>query len=111
MATPKLGDWLAAVYDEQWYVGKVLEVDNGDSEAFVSFMEASQKSEATFKTPIQPDEIWIILQSLLAIIEPPSPCGKTQRQYKINIETVEMITQLHAKWLASKASKTRKTSK
>ena len=111
LATPKVGYWVAAVYDDQWYVEKDLVFDNGDSEAFVLFMEPLWKSEATFKMPIQPDVIWISLQSILAIIQHPSPCGKTQRQYKINIETVEMISHPHAKSLASKASKTRNTSK
>ena len=39
--TPKVGDWVAAVYDDKWYVGKVMELDSDDNEAFVSFMEAS----------------------------------------------------------------------
>ena len=111
MVTPTIGDWVAAVYDKKWYVGKVLEVDSADGDAYIWFMEASRKSEATFKMPSEPDEIWIKFQSILAIIEPPSPCGKTRRQYKFNTDTVQMITQLHSKWPTSKASKGQTNSK
>ena len=80
--TPKVGDCVAAVYDDKWYVGKVMELDSDDDEAFVSFMESSRKSAATFKFPNRLDEIWVSLRSILAIIERrrhvEKPCASTK---------------------------------
>ena len=31
------GPWLAVIYDEQWYVGKVLEIDDVHNEVYMTF--------------------------------------------------------------------------
>ena len=92
---PSTDDWVAADYDGKWYVGKVLKVDLQDREAYIAFMQASEKCEDTFKLPSKPNEVWINFTSILAIIAAPTPYGKTKRQNKVNTETVEMINRLH----------------
>lgn len=67
-------------------------------------MQASEKCEDTFKLPSKPDEVWINFTSILAIIAAPTPYGKTKRQYKVNTETVEMISRLHTSWLEKNTS-------
>ena len=42
--------------------------------------------------------------SIRAIIAAPAPYGKTKRQYKVNTETVEMISRLHTTWLEKNTS-------
>lgn len=102
---PSAGDWVAAVYNGKWYLGKVLQDDLQDGDAYITFMQASGKCEDTFKLPSRPDKIWMKFSSILAIIEPPSPHSKTSRQYKVNMETVQMITHLHTKWIEKNNSK------
>ena len=41
---PVVGDWVAAVYDDKWYVGKVLAVDLTENDANISFMHDSKKA-------------------------------------------------------------------
>ena len=43
---------------------------------------------------------------MLAIIAAPTPYGKTKRQYKVNMETVETIIRLHrpTTWLEKNTS-------
>lgn len=43
---PTTGDWVAAVYDKKWHIGKVLEVDSQDRDAHnFRALLASHKSE------------------------------------------------------------------
>jgi hypothetical protein len=48
------GDFVAAVYENRWYIGRVVELDNLECE--ISFMA---KSKNLFKWPNSPDEVWI----------------------------------------------------
>ena len=67
-------------------------------------MQASEKCEDTFKLPSKLDEVCINFTSILAFIAAPTPYGKTKRQYKVNMETVEMISRLHTTWLEKSTS-------
>lgn len=89
-----VGDWVAAVYDDKWYVAKVLAVDLAENDAHISFMHNSTKQAGFIKWPTPAKKIWMDFKSVLAVIEPPVPCGKTQRQYKLNGDTVSMIESL-----------------
>ena len=76
-----------------------VEVDPKDGDAHITFLQVSEKCENTFKFPSKPDEVSIKFESILAIIEAPSPHGKPKRLHKVNAETVQMITRLHLKYL------------
>ena len=41
---PEQNDFVASVYEEdkQWYIGKVVEVDEEDEEAYITFMVADK---------------------------------------------------------------------
>ena len=81
---PVAEDWVAAVYDRKWYVGKVLEADPIDNDAFIT-MQSTTKQVGFLKWPVPADQVWVDFGSILAIIEPPFPSGKTQRQYKLRL--------------------------
>ena len=94
--TPVVGDWVAAVYDNKWYVGKVVEADPLDSDALITFMQSTTKQVGFLKWPLSEDQVWIDFKSILAIIEPPIPSGKRQRQFRLHDETSAMIEGLFA---------------
>ena len=100
--TPVAGDWVAAVYDSKWYVGKVLEADRMEKDALITFMQSTTKQFGFLKWPTREDQVWIDFESILATIEPLIPSGKTKRQYKLHDETVAMIEGLFAKHQANK---------
>ena len=56
---PVAGDWVAAVYDDKWYVGKVLEVDLVKKDAQISFMQDARRQGGFLKWPTPPDDLWI----------------------------------------------------
>lgn len=71
-------DWVAAAYDDKWYVGKVLAVDLADNNAHISFMQDSTKQPGFIKWPTPANKLWIQFKSVLAVIEPPIACEKSQ---------------------------------
>ena len=89
------------MYDRKWYVGKALEADPIESDALITFMQSTTKQVGFLKWPVPADQVWVDFGSILAIIEPPFPSGKTQRQYKLHDETVAMIEGLFAKHQAN----------
>lgn len=94
---------MAAAYDDKWYVGKVLPVDLADNNAHISFMQDSTKQPGFIKWTTPANKLWIQFKSVLAIIEPPIPCGKSHQQYKLNGDTVLMIERLLAHHQANTA--------
>ena len=76
---PEAGDWVAAAYDDKWYVGKVLAVDLAENNAHISFMQDSTKQPGFIKWLTPADKLWIHYKSVLTVIDPPIHCaGKSQ---------------------------------
>ena len=50
-------DWVAAMYDEKWYIGKVLHSDKDD--VHIDFMKSSENFPALFEWPSVSDKIWV----------------------------------------------------
>lgn len=96
------GDWIAAVYDNNWYVGKVMTVDSKSRDAKVSFIEKTSARTISFKWPSTPDEIWVEFDNILGVIQEPSSRGRSNRQFQFNDHTIEMITSLFNGWLSAK---------
>ena len=59
-----VGDFVAAVYQGGWYIGKVTELDVNDGEVLINFTTASNKTD-TLKWPQQKDEIWVRSDAIL----------------------------------------------
>ena len=76
------GDWIAAVYENNWYVGKVMTVDSKSRDAKVSFMEKTSARTISFKWPSTPDEIWVEFDNILGVIQEPSSRGRSNRQFQ-----------------------------
>ena len=72
--TYKNGLFVAAMYDDHWYVGKIEEYDPADNEYLINFMnEGSNKMGYSFKWPNRKDAIWIDEGSILCKLNEPVP--------------------------------------
>ena len=98
----KCGDWVAAVYERQWYIGKVLEVDEDDKDAMISFLKTTTSKPPSFKWPAVPDKLWVDFDHLLCVIEEPSPRGKSKRVFQLNENTITMIENCYNGWCSAK---------
>jgi hypothetical protein len=83
------GDFVACVYDGKWYVGEIMNVDKEDKDIEIKFME---KTKELFRWPRKEDKIWVPFSNVLCAVSPPTPCGKSQRNYKISNDDVRKIT-------------------
>ena len=86
--------WVSCVYEHNWYIGHVENVDNDDNEVEVNFLERSGKYGKVYQWPTRPDKIWIPRTDILTVLQEPRPAGKTKHMYQMDqtdIENVEKI--------------------
>ena len=51
-----VNNYVAAVYEEKWYVGKILSIDNSDKTVEISFME---RKINLYQWPRRSDKLWV----------------------------------------------------
>ena len=51
-----VSDYVPAIYEKAWYVGKVEEIDRDERNCLVNFM---QKAKTLFKWPNFSDKLWV----------------------------------------------------
>ena len=73
------GVHVAAVYEAQWYVGRVLSVDTID-EVEITFLE---RKKSLFQWPSRPDVVWVPRKDVPGIVSELQPCAKTGRMLKL----------------------------
>jgi len=83
------GQYVAAVYDQAWYAGNIVERNDKDRDVLVNFLR-SAGSPGTFQWPRRKDECWVPLDHILCILPAPSTTS-SGRQYSFDIETVNNI--------------------
>ena len=66
----------------------------------ISFMTKGKRKAAanSFKWPAKKDVLWLKRMSILCVIEPPVPVGKTGRAFKLTEATIELIDQRHGSY-------------
>lgn len=88
-------DFVAAMYGDKWFVGKIIDLDEEDAE--ISFMV--QKKDL-FQWPSAADIIWVKTSNILCVIKAPTPSGKSRRMFKVDkddISSVEHEFELHTR--------------
>ncbi|KAL3877297.1 hypothetical protein ACJMK2_035027 [Sinanodonta woodiana] len=86
---PKENDFIAAIYDKNWYIGRVTNVD--ETEVMINFMCRAGKYDDSFKWPTTKDKIWLGHKNIISIIDEPVPHGKTKRLFKIPKEVIDCL--------------------
>ena len=97
-------DFVAVVYevDKQWYIGKMVEVDEEDKEAYVTFMVADKsRTPLIFSWPNYEDKVWVKLNHILCEVSPPTPIGKSERSYKLKESMESFIEDIYAQTIIS----------
>ncbi|XP_061183299.1 uncharacterized protein LOC133191568 [Saccostrea echinata] len=85
-----IGDFVAAYYDVEWYVGKVVDKDDDDGEFEISFME---KRKELYRWPGKPDKLWVSADKIICIIDEPIPTGKYGGLHKLSNENQSKIAE------------------
>ena len=93
------GKYVAAVYDQAWYAGIIVERNDINQDALVNFMRATG-SPGSFQWPRKKDECWVPLDHLLCILPVPSTTS-SGRQYQFDDDTLTRINNLYQSFVQS----------
>ena len=81
-------DYVAAVYNGNWYIGQVIQDDKQDRELEISFM---QRKKELYQWPSRKDVIWVPYDHVLTKLKPPTASGKTRRMLKFDKEDMKTV--------------------
>ena len=84
-------DFVAAKYDDRWYVGKILEINSDNGDALISFMDQRKN---LFKWPRVSDELSVTEDDILCSVHPPEPTGKSKHMFKLSDDDRENVQSL-----------------
>lgn len=94
-----IGQYVAAVYDGQWYIGTITEKSAEHGDVLVNFMSRNSRTN-TLCWPARTDECAVVFQNLLCIVPVPDAIGSTGRQYKLPSHVIDEITEKFKCYLA-----------
>ena len=86
------GKYIAAMHDDKWWLGMVLEVDDENEDYKVRFLHPAGQSP-TFYWPQFKDECYIIRRKVLLPIAPLN-ASSSRRQYTLPKETQSEIKKI-----------------
>ena len=86
-------DWVAAVYEQRWYLGKVLESDEDD--VHVDFLTecTGPRLQNKYKWPTRSDSIWVPRENVLCSVNPPKRDSISKRLFVLSDNQRAMVEQ------------------
>jgi hypothetical protein len=78
------------VYEYHWWLGYVLEKSNENEEFKIRFLDPYVPS-ASFVSPSQPDELFLLMSLILSMVTPTSETGRT---YKLSSAEANHVSKL-----------------
>ena len=83
------GQFIAATYDNCWYIGCVTERSDQHKDVFVKFMQRTSANILSW--PRREDKCWIPYTHVLCCLSAPLPSGSSARQYRYDEQTIRDI--------------------
>ena len=87
----RVDQYVAAVYESNWYVGKIVDVDEEESDIEITFMEKRKKF---YQWPRQQDKIWVKTDDILCSLAVPLATGKSNTMFKLHDNDEELMLAL-----------------
>ena len=88
--TPVVGQYVAAIYDNEWYIGIVKERSDEHGDVTINFMSRNRNTNI-IAWPSPKDECAVPLQNVLCMISAPVVCGSTGRQHKLSEDSLSHV--------------------
>ena len=88
------GDFCAAVFEQDWYIGLVSGSNESDDKYKISFMEEVGTRDISFRWPTKADIAWIPAEDILMKVPEPHSSGSRKRLYKLGNEITDLIEEL-----------------
>ena len=77
------GQFIACIYDGQWWLGNILEVCTENNDAKVSFMHPHGPATSFF-WPTKIDDCWVPIVHILCQVPALLTVGSSARRYKLD---------------------------
>jgi len=86
------GQYIAAVYDQTWYIGVIVDRSDEAEDIQVKFMTSTQRSGSYRLTwPRHDDICWIPFQHVICIVPAPQAFGSGARQYQLDDSMLKIV--------------------
>ncbi len=89
----EVGSWVASVYDEMWYIGRIEDrriTDDGEEELQIQFMESTHSNPKKFKWPRRKDVMWVDPEDIISRVSEPTSEGSSSRKIYFRIPQIEV---------------------
>ncbi|KAL3864474.1 hypothetical protein ACJMK2_006153 [Sinanodonta woodiana] len=87
----ELDEFVAVIYDRNWFIKQILDKDPDEGDYEINFMA---KAKQMYKWPTVEDRIWVDHNDVLCVINTLEPSGKSQRLFKMSSEEKEKVSDL-----------------
>jgi len=92
------GQYVACVYDAQWYIGNIVERSDENSDVMVKFMKRSGL-KLSWPAESRKDECWVPLTHVMCIVSAPEVHGHGARQYRLSSRDCNHVEQIFPSFL------------
>ena len=82
------GKYIACLYDNNWYVGNIVERNDEEQDVLINFMK---RTGSSLSWPSSEDKCWVPMHDLLCIVQVPTIQAHSGRQYKLALDDFEKI--------------------
>jgi hypothetical protein len=87
-----IGDYVAVVYDREWYIGLIESADTANQECEITFMH-TKMSHTSLNWPQRQDKCLCPVRDILTAVSVPSFSSPRARTYKLKQNEFDEITQ------------------
>ena len=85
----RINDWVIINYQQNWFVGQVMDIDKNDNELQVTFLKSRGRgSNLTFTWPQTPDVLWVRPQDIMFRITEPT---SMRRGFKLDQQSMVLV--------------------
>lgn len=82
------GKYTACLYDNNWYIGNIVERNEEEQDVLINFMK---RTGSSLSWPSTEDKCWVPMHDLLCIVQAPTIQAHSGRQYKLALDDFERI--------------------
>ncbi|CAC5387897.1 unnamed protein product [Mytilus coruscus] len=84
--------WVSAVYDDSWYIGQIVTIDEEEIDVEINFLEKAGKYGKAFKWPQTRDQICIQKNKIHTVLKEPRTVGKSKRiRFQFDVKELDEI--------------------
>lgn len=89
----KPGTYVACMYDDDWFIGNIVECSEENQDVYIRFMRRSNLT-LTWPPDSRKEECWVPYVHLICPIQVPDVLGRGARQYRLAADDLDRIQSL-----------------